>query len=111
MDRVDKNDVRDIQPCKGVVFNDVRRRRERAIREHRDTLGANRAKVQPDRAGTRATIERDQEWTIFRVINAIKRVIRVEQQGINSAIFVFDRQIAGLCRVVQRLVAYFYRAL
>ena len=78
LDRVDKDDVRDIQPCKGVVFNDVRRRRQRAIREHRNTLGANRPKVQPDRAGTRATIERDQQRAVLWVIDAIKGVIRVE---------------------------------
>ena len=99
LNRVDEDDICDIQPREWVVLDDVRRRWQGAIREHRDTLGANRPKVEPDGARAGAAIEGDEERAVLGVIDAIQGVVRVEQQGIDTAIRILDGKVAGFSRV------------
>ena len=66
MRRIDEHEIEVLEPRFGIVGDEIRRLRHRAVVANDDPLGPERAEVQPDRRGARSAVEDETDRTGVR---------------------------------------------
>jgi hypothetical protein len=110
-DRIDKDQVGEVQDGILVVHQFVGRRQRISLGVHRHALGPQRAELQPHRRRPRAAVERERQRTLGGVRHVVLDVGDVEDTGRGRAVFLLQQHGSGGGRVFHVFAADLNRVL
>src|SRR6267143_2195648 len=109
--RIDEDEIRDVEERCIVVDQLIRRGKQRTGVAHLHAAWTKQAKVQPNGGGTRSAIEAECNWALACIADIIFSISHVEDAGFGRPVFEYQQHGSGRRGVLDLLSAKLQRML